>query len=65
MNSTQSKAVSANVIKFPSDRERNPDDYARKCPHCGGINFVITLTNRLKCYECEEFFEIIDPPQPS
>jgi ribosomal protein S27AE len=38
--------------------DRDPDDYARPCPHCGGITFVITLSNRLKCFECDEFLMV-------
>lgn len=49
-----------NVIPFPDDRKRNPDDYGKKCPHCGSATFWITLTGRIRCFECEEFFEIDD-----
>ncbi|WP_158303952.1 hypothetical protein [Paramagnetospirillum magneticum] len=44
------------IANHQEESERNPDDYARPCPHCGGITFVITLSNRIKCFECEEFF---------
>jgi len=50
----------AKIIKFPTEQERNPDDYAWRCPHCGGITFVLTLSNRLRCFECEEFFVVDD-----
>ena len=49
-----------NLIRFPSDSERNPDDYAKRCPHCGGITFVITITDRIRCFECESFFDFDD-----
>lgn len=49
-----------NLIRFPSDRERNPEDYGQQCPHCGGVTFFITLSGRIRCFECEEFFEIDD-----
>jgi len=49
--------VNDNLIRFPNERERNPDDYARRCPHCGGITFVITLRNIIRCFECESFFD--------
>ena len=52
------KVKNEKVIKFPSDRQRNPDDYARTCPHCGGITYVLTLSNRLKCFECDEFLTV-------
>ncbi len=51
------QATNDNVIPFPDDRKRNPDDYAQRCPHCGSATFWITLKNRLRCFECEEFFE--------
>jgi hypothetical protein len=49
--------INDNVIRLPNDRERNPDDYAKRCPHCGGITFVITLADHIRCFECEEFYE--------
>lgn len=45
-----------NVIPFPDDRKRNPDDYGRQCPHCGSAVFWVTLTDRIRCYECEAYF---------
>ena len=46
------------IANHQKEYERDPDDYARPCPHCGGITFVITLSNRLKCFECEEFLMV-------
>ncbi len=63
MNMHNHEIALAKVIKFPDDRERNPDDYAKKCPNCGGITFVITLANRVRCFECEVFFRQSDPHQ--
>lgn len=46
-----------NLIRFPDDRERNPNDYGQRCPRCGSAIFFITLADRIRCYECEDFFE--------
>ncbi|WP_156428736.1 hypothetical protein [Magnetospirillum sp. XM-1] len=48
------------IANHQKEIERDPDDYARPCSHCGGITFVITLSNRLKCFECEEFLKVDD-----
>ncbi len=40
------------VVNFPTDQERNPDQYARTCPECGGIFYLITLTNKIICENC-------------
>lgn len=40
------------VIKLPTNRERDPDQYARTCPKCGGIFYLITLSNKIICENC-------------
>lgn len=43
---------SNNVILFPEIIDMNPDHYARTCPGCGGIHYLITLTNKIICDNC-------------
>ena len=40
------------VFNFPKDRELNPDQYAKTCPKCGGIFYLITLSNKIICENC-------------
>ena len=44
----------------PTNSDRDLDDFAQQCEHCGSIMFVLTLANRIKCYECEQFFVMKD-----
>ncbi len=45
-------SIAENVIKFPEEIDLNPDHYAKTCPECGGIHYLITLANRIICDNC-------------